>query len=159
MHFSFSALFFAKVKHHKSPANRAKIGGRVHFCFSKENRVKCTVRLEPDSFSDRIIPMLMKQEHENLRGHPGIPVFTPPSWVARATSPTRWAICPAKDRDRRTARAPYSGTGSSSHSERPGLSARFPLFQPHSGKSKKPVFQLIPGYSSLLPQGEGVSNV
>src|SRR5882724_9732373 len=28
-------LFSAKVKHHKSPANRGKIGGRVHFHFSK----------------------------------------------------------------------------------------------------------------------------
>src|SRR5882724_6207189 len=46
--------FSAKVKHHKSPANRAKIGGRVHFDFPKENRVKCTVRLEPDSFSGRM---------------------------------------------------------------------------------------------------------
>ena len=45
MQFSFSALFSAKVKHHKSPANRAKIGGRVHFDFPKENRVKRTVRL------------------------------------------------------------------------------------------------------------------
>src|SRR5882724_12762765 len=68
--FLFPTPFFAKVKQHKSPANRAKIGGRVHFDFPKENRVKCTVRLEPDSFSGRIIPMLMKQEHGNLRTAP-----------------------------------------------------------------------------------------
>src|SRR5882724_11791340 len=39
--------------------------------------------------------MLMKIEHGNLRTAPA-----PLPGVARATSPTRWATCPAEDRDR-----------------------------------------------------------
>src|SRR5882724_5762468 len=39
--------------------------------------------------------MLMKIEHGNLRATPA-----PLPRVARATSPTRWATCPAEDRDR-----------------------------------------------------------
>jgi len=46
--------------------------------------------------------MLMKIEHKNLRTAPA------PPRVARATSPTRWATCPAKDRDLRMARTPRS---------------------------------------------------
>src|SRR5882724_5479544 len=41
--------------------------------------------------------MLMKIEHGNLRTAPA-----PLSRVARATSPTRWATCPAEDRDQQT---------------------------------------------------------
>src|SRR5882724_6366449 len=45
--------------------------------------------------------MLMKQEHENLRAAPVSRAFIPLPRVARATSPTRWATCPAKDHDLR----------------------------------------------------------
>ena len=134
--------------------------------------------------------MLMKIEHKNLRTAPA------PPRVARATSPTRWATCPAKDRDLRMARTPRSNrslflppfrTGGCrleqagslccpsgaatkpSNTFRPvqftaasapysgwgWLSISPPIFQPLSGQSKKPVFQLIPGYSSLSPHGEG----
>ena len=44
--------------------------------------------------------MLMKQEHENLRAALRRWAFTPLPRVARAASPTRWATCPAEDRDR-----------------------------------------------------------
>jgi len=44
--------------------------------------------------------MLMKQEHENLRAAPRRWAFVSLLRVARAISPTRWATCPAEDRDR-----------------------------------------------------------
>src|SRR5882724_10086647 len=65
--FLFPPPFFAKVKQHKSPANRAKIGGRVHFDFPKKNRVKCTVRLEPDSFSGRIQAWYIEIVHADVK--------------------------------------------------------------------------------------------
>src|SRR5882724_10989879 len=68
--------------------------------------------------------MLMKIEHGNLRTAPA-----PLPRVARATSPTRWATCPAEDRDRQIgvpARA--LGLGPVEYLQ--------PLFSPAPGKSQ-----------------------
>jgi len=52
----------------------------------------------------------MKQKHGNLRVMVDSMAFAPLPWVARATSPTRWATSPAEDREHRfSTAAPVSG--------------------------------------------------
>src|SRR5882724_10154970 len=68
--------------------------------------------------------MLMKIEHGNLRTAPA-----PLPRVARATSPTRWATCPAEDRDRQTG-VPARPLGLGP------VEYNLPLFSPVPGKSQ-----------------------
>jgi len=78
------------VKHHKSIANRAKIGGRVHFHFPKENRVKCTVRLEPDSFSGRMQAWYIEMVHADaeVRAPRPLPMGSARALACRQPAPS-----------------------------------------------------------------------
>jgi hypothetical protein len=109
-------------------------------------------------FSDRIIPMLMKHQHGNKRVSAATRAITPPSWVARATSPIHWATCPAEDREPRMPGASRSGSklsfpfrSAACRSKSGGtraLAGRFP--EGHHFNVKSPEFNPIQPCSTLF---------